>query len=1412
MADVDLSVAVSSAGIPKTIAEIEALEKAGLDTSRAMVELSRSSAKLSADLSAGSRSIQGTTRDMVGAKSASDALRQSLRAQGEQYRRVASQNVGATASQRLAAVYGSTDAGMSAARLMQQQQEAFNADPIRDMNRVLADQQALLDGRSSRLTAMASLEKANWENSLQGMTRAERAQAKLTRAEKEYATARKAVYQANAPRNSEDPVIQAQKLQRQTEAVNNLARAQRNLTSAQAAVNHETRQASDNAFQASYSYFILAGLATQTSRAIFSVAQSSLTASSQIERSFADIDRTFEGTDGQLRSLQNRLFELSTATPVSIIDLSEIATLGNQLGIAAEDIENFTTVLAQYTAVSGESAENAATAFGRISNLTGLAASQYSNLASAITFTARTTVATEATIQNTAKEISALSAGAGFSAQAIVGLAGALSSLAIPPERARGALSLYFGALNSAVAEGGPKLEAFSELTNMTADTLQRLVRENKGQEVFTAFVSGLSELDTVAKTTALDTLGLSTIRVDQTMRALAQNVPLVTQSLDGAARAFEENTEIASQYAIIQATLDAKWKEFQNSVQNAAGAVGNNFVPAAKAALEVLTELLIGVARFADSPIGRVFLTAAGYAALFIGALAALVGVASLARASFIVLGFAVQGLGWSTATVGLRGWIASLILGDKATRAAAFSTVAFGTALKGSSASALLAGASLTTAATAAKAFAAALARFAVIALAVTAVAAAIGDIERQANRSQYAIEGLGDGVENLSLAMQADNVSLFKDALAGTEGAVVSTKSGLTGLNAALSNAAQQQIEAEGAVDKTTAALSRQELAIGDATRAWLDAAVRQSEAVQKVIYGEDTGFFLTDTRSMSAELRAALEAGLDLSGISEVAYSQGTEAAVAVYDGWIAALQARAASGDAAAQEALDAMGGVDFRNVLIQPLAEGIDAATTEAILALNATGETVSAVASDFDSAGNYIGEFAGQVGELFVTFTGVNNVLSEFQDNVQGAIRGYVNFGSILKTVQQQAQDAADAYNEANGTEIVPKAPDASAFGSVLATANSDAIKFYDQIVSLAEAGNTSFATQLAALGPEASSILSSALELDEGGQAKLEESARLAAFLASDSFKKALQAEMTNSNENYARIFQTTGDLGDVQSYIAAQVAGTAEEWERQWAVNHPEAPITLTTTLQNPTPDQIALWEQELSGRLTITPVVGQVSIGAPWGNQQNTYTDNLTSRSITLPASLDGAALSDSLAYWQENENATPEEIAAALNTDGFSKDVDNWRAANGPISIYANVIPRIAPGMTLRGVMRDDGGYARGGEIPRFADGGSWGQFRGPGSGVSDSILARVSAGEFISTASATKFWGPDFFDSLNRKMLPASFLNMLGAAAVSGNRGPERVAHVSITQNNPVTRDPLKKLREDSENVAAGIW
>lgn len=57
-----------------------------------------------------------------------------------------------------------------------------------------------------------------------------------------------------------------------------------------------------------------------------------------------------------------------------------------------------------------------------------------------------------------------------------------------------------------------------------------------------------------------------------------------------------------------------------------------------------------------------------------------------------------------------------------------------------------------------------------------------------------------------------------------------------------------------------------------------------------------------------------------------------------------------------------------------------------------------------------------------------------------------------------------------------------------------------------------------------------------------------------------------------------------------------------------------------------------------------------------------------------------------------------------------------------------------------------------------GVLARFATGG---HIRGPGTGTSDSILARVSNGEFVMRAEAVKNWGLSFMSALNAGMVPA---------------------------------------------------
>jgi hypothetical protein len=61
------------------------------------------------------------------------------------------------------------------------------------------------------------------------------------------------------------------------------------------------------------------------------------------------------------------------------------------------------------------------------------------------------------------------------------------------------------------------------------------------------------------------------------------------------------------------------------------------------------------------------------------------------------------------------------------------------------------------------------------------------------------------------------------------------------------------------------------------------------------------------------------------------------------------------------------------------------------------------------------------------------------------------------------------------------------------------------------------------------------------------------------------------------------------------------------------------------------------------------------------------------------------------------------------------------------------------------------------GFSTGGAVKGFASGG---MINGPGTTTSDSILARLSRGEYIINAGAVAKFGSSFFDSLNTGRLP----------------------------------------------------
>lgn len=399
------------------------------------------------------------------------------------------------------------------------------------------------------------------------------------------------------------------------------------------------------------------------SAAIEAASVGTVVAFAKQERAFADVERTAEGALGNIRE---ELKAMSTKIPLSFVDLSAVATLGNQLGIATDDLKSFTETIAQFSTITGISYDQSAQAFGKLGNLLNVGAEDYDRLASSIAYVGRTTAATESQIISVAAEIAPAAASAGFAADEVVALSGALSSLRVPPERSRSTILQFFETLNTATANGGKELENFAYAVGVTSEQLAQMVRSGEGTSILQQFVNRAATNDTIEMTKALQDLGLAGLRTNPTIRALAGDTKLLNEAFGNSKQAWSENVELQNQMSVITETLSAQWSMFVNSLMNGAASIGSSVAPTVGQLLTVLTDTTVALTKFFDSAAGQGVIRAATLLAQIVAGYLAVRGAVALAHGSVLALKFVMDQLGGKGILSGIAG-IKTALLGAK-------------------------------------------------------------------------------------------------------------------------------------------------------------------------------------------------------------------------------------------------------------------------------------------------------------------------------------------------------------------------------------------------------------------------------------------------------------------------------------------------------------------------------------------------------------------------------------------------------------------------------------------------------------------------------------------------------------------------------------------------------------------------
>ncbi|MGN1085401.1 MAG: phage tail tape measure protein, partial [Porcipelethomonas sp.] len=305
-------------------------------------------------------------------------------------------------------------------------------------------------------------------------------------------------------------------------------------------------------------------------------------ASIEFESAITGVYKTVDGTDEQLAKISDDIKLMSLEIPSTTTEIAGVAESAGQLGIATEDVTDFTKVMINLGEATNLSSDEAASSLAKFSNITGMAADNYENLGSTVVALGNNFATTEADIVAMATRMASAGTLAGMTESDILGLSAAMSSVGIEAEAGGSAMSKLMTDMQVAVETGNDSLEDFASVAGMTskqfADAFQ-----NKAVNALYAFIDGLNDVERNGETATviLENMGITEVRLSNAVKSLATNSEGLADAVDLAGEAWDENTALANEAEKRYSTLESRLTITKNAANNLKVAIGDVLPPA---------------------------------------------------------------------------------------------------------------------------------------------------------------------------------------------------------------------------------------------------------------------------------------------------------------------------------------------------------------------------------------------------------------------------------------------------------------------------------------------------------------------------------------------------------------------------------------------------------------------------------------------------------------------------------------------------------------------------------------------------------------------------------------------------------------------------------------------------------------
>lgn len=330
-------------------------------------------------------------------------------------------------------------------------------------------------------------------------------------------------------------------------------------------------------------------LATRAALAAAGGLAAVVTTAASFEQAWAGVEKT-TGVAGVASERLRRQFEdMAKAMPVAFEQLAGIGEAGGALGIATEDLDEFTDVVARLSVSTNLSADSAATALGQLANVLHMTSDEFRPFADSLVALGNAGASTEDQIVEIAARFAAAAKSAGLANTDILALASTVASSGIEVEAGGSSLSRLFNNVATNIGTANAKATAFADALGLSLAEF-RAAWEHDALATFQDLLVVLNDLDQFEAAKLLKDIGVTNSRDVNTLRLLAQGYERLEADMDTSREAQGDLNRESQKFFD---TTQGKWEILKNNVRAAADTIGGHLLPVVNEAMGDFVEWL---------------------------------------------------------------------------------------------------------------------------------------------------------------------------------------------------------------------------------------------------------------------------------------------------------------------------------------------------------------------------------------------------------------------------------------------------------------------------------------------------------------------------------------------------------------------------------------------------------------------------------------------------------------------------------------------------------------------------------------------------------------------------------------------------------------------------------------------------